>query len=668
MRTEKPRTPQIKIWGILILHILMWSACLPALADTGTTLDPSRTIYAGRTLGMGGAGMALIADGEGLFLNPAGLSKLNFPAATVLSRKLFLEETTYSLLSAAFPTPWGTFGVGYTGAAVGGSYPTTRDPGTSRIIVNPSLEAVGYENSVLLITYARELPWQKVSIGGNLKFFNQSIVGGGELARGTGMSLDLSAQYRPLHYMTVAGNLQNILGGSLNWSNATEKLGGFNKLGVAVNVLGSTAEALYKYSSPLVACLDLDIPRNVLQSGTLFHLGLEWTPIKDIVLRTGLNQEQGGTGLTFGVGFKNTAFRFDYAYAPRPGIAGDSPHYFSMSYVGDRVLETFLKPKRKISAVRFISPKDRTITESRSLPLIFTARYSEVYDQKTVWTVPVVSSTFEVREVSKLANLIDVRVGGYPVKTAAGSVETMADLGIGRNVIRVTGLATPEYINITAEARILRVTPYVDATLEYWAADPIYLSSTLGLIKGYPDMTFRPDKGITRAELTAVLVRTSTVDPSRWAITEQENKFTDIKPNQWYRPFVNMGVDLGLVEGYPDKTFKPNKTLSRAEGITVLARFANLVEESGVFFPDLKPDFWANKHISSAKKIGMLKYLEGKDFEPNRPFTRAEAAEVLYRVPSIQRKVDDFWNLGKIPPEVVPPPLSITGVPTFESR
>jgi hypothetical protein len=521
------------------------------------------------------------------------------------------------------------------------------------------LEAVGYENTVIMITYARELPWQKVSIGGNLKFFNQSIVGGGELARGTATNLDLSATYKPLHYLTLAGNLQNILGGSLNWGGAAERLGGYNKLGVAVNVLGSTAEALYKYSSPLTACLDVDIPRNILQSSTLFHLGLEWTPLRDIILRTGLNQEQGGTGLTFGVGFKNTAFRFDYAYAPRPGIAGDSPHYFSMSYVGDRVIDTFLKPKRKISAIKFISPKDRTLTESRSLPLIFTARYSEVYDQKTVWTVPVVSSTFEVREVSKLADLVDVRVGGYPVKPTV-------DLDIGRNVIRVTGLATPEYINITAEARILRITPYTDATLEYWAAEPIYLCSTLGLLKGYPDATFQPDKGITRAELTALLVRTSTIDPNRWTIVEQEDKFTDVKTGMWYRPFVNMGVDLGLVEGYPDKTFKPNKTLTRAEGITVLARFANLAEESGQPFPDLKPDFWANKHIGSAKKEGLLKYLEGQNFDPNRPFTRAEAAEVLYRVNTIQWKVEDFWNLGKVPEEFKPPAPQITA--TSEAR
>lgn len=638
---------------------------ISSLADTGTTIDPSRTIYAGRTLGMGGAGMGLINDGEGLFLNPSGLSRLNFPAATVLSRKLFLEETTYSLLSAAFPTAWGTFGVGYTGASVGGSYPTTRDPGTSRIIVNPSLEAVGYENSVILITYARELPWQKISIGGNLKFFNQSIVGGGELARGTATNLDLSATYKPLPYLTVAGNLQNILGGSLNWSGASERLGGYNKLGATVNVLGSTAEALYKYSSPLTACLDIDIPRNVLQSGTLFHLGLEWTPLKDIILRTGLNQEQGGTGLTFGVGFKNTAFRFDYAYAPRPGIAGDSPHYFSMSYVGDRVIDTFLKPKRKISAIKFISPKDRTLTESRVLPLIFTARYSEVYDQKTVWTVPVVSSTFEVREVSKLADLVDVRVGGYPVK-GIGSIESRADLILGRNVINVTGYATPEFIPLSAEARVLRVTLYTDATLEYWAAEPIYLCSTLGLIKGYPDFTFRPDKGITRAELTALLVRTSTIDPNRWTIVEQEDKFNDVKTGFWYKPFVNLGADLGYVEGYPDKTFKPNNILTRAEGVTVVARFANLVEKEDTAFPDLKPGFWANKYINPAKQAGMLKYLEGKEFEPSKPFSRAEAAEVLYRVASIQRKVEDFWNLGKVPEEFKPP--VITSTTTSEAR
>ncbi len=336
------RTTWVRALAVLIAMI--WSLGFSASADTGTSLDISRYILSGRTLGMGGAHVALSDDGEGLFTNPSGLAKISFPQMTGLSRKIFLEETIYSLYSWAFPTNYGTFGLGYTAAKAGESYPTMRDPGTSRIVINPSLEALGQENSVLLLTYARELPVKNASVGGNLKFFNQSINGGGQFDRATAMSLDLAASYKPLNYLNLGVNLQNILGNNIGWNKASEKLGGYTKLGASLNVYGkSSAEALFKHDQQVVACLDMDLPRDVLGGSTLFHLGAEWTPFKLLSLRAGLNQEMGGTGFTFGVGFKNSAFRFDYAYAPRPSITGDNPHYFSLSYVGDRVVSVSKK-------------------------------------------------------------------------------------------------------------------------------------------------------------------------------------------------------------------------------------------------------------------------------------------------------------------------------------
>ena len=101
--------------------------------------------------------------------------------------------------------------------------------------------------------------------------------------------------------------------------------------------------------------------------------------------------------------------------------------------------------------------------------------------------------------------------------------------------------------------------------------------------------------------------------------------------------------------GYADGDFKPNKVLNRAEGVAILARYAGLEDLSaGSPFPDLKTDFWANKYIEPAKKAGLLNYLAGKEFKPSEPFSRAEACEVLYRVPDIQKKVDEFWNTGVI--------------------
>ena len=122
----------------------------------GTTIDPSRTIYMGRTLGMGGAHLALSNDGEGIFANPSGLAGLEFPQITGLSRKIFLDETAYSLYGFSVPTDYGSFGVGYAGANTGGSYATSRD-NNNRIVINPSYEAVTYDNSVLLFSYAKDI-------------------------------------------------------------------------------------------------------------------------------------------------------------------------------------------------------------------------------------------------------------------------------------------------------------------------------------------------------------------------------------------------------------------------------------------------------------------------------------------------------------------------------
>ena len=96
-------------------------------------------------------------------------------------------------------------------------------------------------------------------------------------------------------------------------------------------------------------------------------------------------------------------------------------------------------------------------------------------------------------------------------------------------------------------------------------------------------------------------------------------------------------------------TFQPNKILNRAEGVAILARYAMLEESAGApQFPDLKAGFWANQYIGAAKQAGMLAYLEGKDFKPDAPFTRAEACEVLYRVPAIQKKANEYWETGLI--------------------
>ena len=62
-------------------------------------------------------------------------------------------------------------------------------------------------------------------------------------------------------------------------------------------------------------------------------------------------------------------------------------------------------------------------------------------------------------------------------------------------------------------------------------------------------------------------------------------------------------------------------------------------------FPDLPGRHWSAPEVNAAKRAGLLTYLEGKDFEPDRKMTRAEAAEILSRTPFAAAKIGQLMGL-----------------------
>lgn len=649
----------IKNYLLIVVWLLLLGSWSSAPAVDGVGLDPSRTLSSARHLGMGGVSLGFADDASGIFANPAAMTGLEFPQLLAASRKLVFEETQYTLLCWSMPTDLGTFGFGYTALNAGGSPATQRDPATTRIIINPSQEATSFDNNVLAFSYSRNVR-SNLAVGGALKLFNQTL-SGGVSSRASSFGLDLAATYMPLSWLSAAANLQNLLEGNLKWENgATDKIGGFYKLGCKLYIFGSSTEALWSGDQQLYGGIDLDIPHSAMSS-TAYHLGLDYSPVKNIFLRTGLDMESGGSGLAFGIGVVNGGFRFDYAYAQRGGLPGDNPHYFSLSYIGERVLTVDHKLKKKMPVLKFFSPRDRLVTDLDSVSVSAEAWANKIIDQKRTWTVTAVSATYDAFEITDPEKLAQVYLNGKPVEKHGTMevIERREDLKHGRNVIQLIGYTSPEIIAGkvtpstvgTAELKILRVTPFVDTPVDLWAAEPIYLNVTLGLVTGYPDNSFKPDKGITRAELVTLLVRSLGITQETLDAFRTAEVFSDVAAKHWAAKYVNYGSTLKFITGYPDGTFKPNKVLSRAEGVTILARYAGLTEEAGVKevpFPDLKPEFWANKYIVQAKAIGMLQYLSGKDFKPSDPFSRAEACEVLYRVPAVQKRVNEFWDTGII--------------------
>ena len=91
------------------------------------------------------------------------------------------------------------------------------------------------------------------------------------------------------------------------------------------------------------------------------------------------------------------------------------------------------------------------------------------------------------------------------------------------------------------------------------------LLTGLGVIGGYPDGTFGPDKTITRAEYLKMLFIMLNGKDDTGLFAGNSDKFGDVTGDKWFAPYVNWAVQLGIVGGYPDGTFKPDNDVTVAE-------------------------------------------------------------------------------------------------------
>lgn len=145
-------------------------------------------------------------------------------------------------------------------------------------------------------------------------------------------------------------------------------------------------------------------------------------------------------------------------------------------------------------------------------------------------------------------------------------------------------------------------------------------------LNGYQDGTFRPDSAITRAEVAVVYYRM--LSGGEGAGNESAG-FCDVASGAWYADAVNYLVGIGVINGYPDGTFKPNQAITRAELVTIAARASNQSGGGLVSFNDVANGHWAYGYISVAYHNGWINGYPDGMFRPERSITRAEAAVVI---------------------------------------
>ena len=142
-------------------------------------------------------------------------------------------------------------------------------------------------------------------------------------------------------------------------------------------------------------------------------------------------------------------------------------------------------------------------------------------------------------------------------------------------------VATIFYRLLTDRARAVYgtdVNSFRDVSSGSWYNEAVSTFSSMGILNGYGDGTFKPNEPITRAELTSIAVRFFDYAAA------YRGAFSDVTAGDWFAGSVQAASDLGLVGGYPDGTFRPDAYITRAETVAIVNRMLGRAPHKDYFY------------------------------------------------------------------------------------
>lgn len=183
----------------------------------------------------------------------------------------------------------------------------------------------------------------------------------------------------------------------------------------------------------------------------------------------------------------------------------------------------------------------------------------------------------------------------------------------------------------------LRRFTFTDVPTDYWAYKSITGVTSEGLMSGYKNNMFKPDSPLTREEAAALFSK---------LLGENSNvllasSFKDITSDRWSAAAIESVARKNIISGYGDNTYRPEKYMSRQEFAVVADNYLHYqgyhTEDPTVLdeyhFSDQKfVASWAQDSVRELAYLGFLHYNPHNLFNPEKYITRAEAAEITYRM------------------------------------
>lgn len=148
-------------------------------------------------------------------------------------------------------------------------------------------------------------------------------------------------------------------------------------------------------------------------------------------------------------------------------------------------------------------------------------------------------------------------------------------------------------------------------------------------LQGYDDGQLHLEYNISREEVSAILCRVFTEKLSAYG--SQKAAFPDVASDRWSSESIGTMQQAGTIQGYSDGTFRPEGKVTRAEFVTMLARFFNLSGKTETKLGDIS-GHWAEDYILAAVKEGWINGYPDGTFRPDQPITRGEVVIIIGRI------------------------------------
>ena len=281
---------------------------------------------------------------------------------------------------------------------------------------------------------------------------------------------------------------------------------------------------------------------------------------------------------------------------------------------------------------------------------------SSRYDFELTWAAPceeadietftlggytgVINNDVDEGRTIKVTVPYDTDVTGLVAEFTASSGATVK-LGSTDGLDFVSGVTSANYSNpvqlwITSEdgdtTRMYTVTveegiSFSDVNPGDWFYDNVMDAAENGYISGMGDGTFNPTGATTRAQFASMIANAMGYE----ANPDAKSAFPDVADDFWGKAAINFCVENGILSGYDDGTFQPNKAITRQEAASILRNAFELTETTDELFPDDSAIAgWAKESVYLVKAAELMKGDAGTgNFRPTSTITRAEAASIL---------------------------------------